>query len=526
MNFNHVSILVFISTCLFSLNSYAQLGMIHYSEDVSDGYILFKDPGGFGELTQFTLMNNCGQVINQWDGDIDYFGHAKLLPSGNLLFTRNNTIFEKNWDNEIVNEVDLISFDIQLDYETIKLENGNYLCVGRKEKDLDEFAEIGYTIDIGYPFVSDVVIEVDSTSGEILWQWDISEHTIQDRDPSLDNYGVISEHPELLNVSSISSYDWAQDESFMINGFDYNPELEQVLISVRKMSEVIIIDRTTTTEEAAGHTGGQYGKGGDVLFRWGNPLNYDSGTFAERKLYFQHNPKWITRGPHEGKISMFNNGLDRVFTGPFFSEAPVVDTQVDEMGNYMLDSNNQYASGEASFYYRPFDVNEYFYSGYLSGVEHMANGNAYFTIGEGSELIELNMQGKIVWQFNIPFPGFRTEKYPSDYPAFANRDLTPGDFLEYTEETLDCELVAIKDLDLSQIEIVHLQDQSFEIKNMEVLDLTYAIFDSQGRMQQHFQSNRPSEKIALDQLHAGYFVLRVLERKTGKFKSYSFIQTQ
>ena len=139
---------------------------------------------------------------------------------------------------------------------------------------------------MGYPNQVDGVIEIDRNSGETVWQWLISDHVIQERDPMLANYGVLKDHPELLNMDAVSTVDWTSGESFMINGLDYNPELDQIALSVRKISEVIIIDHSTTTEEAAGHTGGNSGMGGDILYRWGNPQNYDRGTQDDQKAIF------------------------------------------------------------------------------------------------------------------------------------------------------------------------------------------------------------------------------------------------
>ncbi|MGC8644373.1 MAG: hypothetical protein ACP5XB_31305, partial [Isosphaeraceae bacterium] len=60
-------------------------------------------------------------------------------------------------------------------------------------------------------------------------------------------------------------------------------ELDQILLSVHSFSEIWIIDHGTTTAEAATHKGGRSGKGGDLLYRWGNPQAYRAGTAADQQ---------------------------------------------------------------------------------------------------------------------------------------------------------------------------------------------------------------------------------------------------
>jgi hypothetical protein len=96
-------------------------------------------------------------------------------------------------------------------------------------------------------------------------------------------YGVVTDHPELVDINfGDTKTDWMHT-----NSIDYNEKFDQILISVHNFNEIWVIDHSTTTEEAAGHTGGNSGKGGDLLYRWGNPQAYERGTASDQQLFLQ-----------------------------------------------------------------------------------------------------------------------------------------------------------------------------------------------------------------------------------------------
>jgi hypothetical protein len=175
------------------------------------------------------------------------------------------------------------------------------------------------------------------------------------------------------------------------NSIDYNEKFDQILISVRYYSEIWVIDHSTTTAEAAGHTGGTSGKGGDLLYRWGNPQAYDRGASSNRKLYEQHDTTWIDEGcPGEGNILVFNNGWGR-----HYSTVDEIVPPVDDNGVYYLASGSAYGPTAQTWIYSP---QPSFYASHLSGATRLASGNTLVCNGETGKIFEVTPEGATVWQ--------------------------------------------------------------------------------------------------------------------------------
>ena len=103
------------------------------------------------------------------------------------------------------------------------------------------------------------------SGANVVWEWSVWDHLIQDYDSTKANYGVVADHPELFNLNYVPAIqaDWMH-----VNGIAYNSDLDQIVFSSRLFSEIFIIDHSSTTAEALSHTGGNSGKGGDILYRW------------------------------------------------------------------------------------------------------------------------------------------------------------------------------------------------------------------------------------------------------------------
>lgn len=503
------------SLLLAHFNADAQRGVQLNTPASFEGYTLIQ------EGARAYLMDNCGGLINTW---IVYGGFhlPKLLENGHILYYTEDGVVEKDWDGNVVNEVFHEDIFLKLIYEVVLLPNGNYLSVGRRRVAATKFEEIGYNLEGVDPDQIDVVVELDRNTGKILWEWQITDHVIQQRDSSLPNYGILSENPQLLNMDAISLVDWTHSESFMINGMDYNPELDQIILSIRKMSEIVIIDHSTTTEEAAGHVGGASGKGGDILYRWGNPQNYDRGTPEDRVLYFQHNPNWITEGDRKGQIICFNNGLDRpdVYYALNYSTVPIIQPPMDGNGNYELNDDSPFLPLQAPLEYSEVHTGTSFISRYTSGAQYLRNGNIFITVGGPEQLIEINPEGEIIWDYKIPAANqtYRTKRYSYDYPGFEGKDMTPDGLLPFDDSEYDCQLF---DLTTSTQSLekpsnafkvsFSWNDNNLNIINKQGSYFEVNIFNLSGQSIIH-QSANTEALLNLDHLPKGMYVARITDK--------------
>ena len=185
------------------------------------------------------------------------------------------------------------------------------------------------------------------------------------------------------------------------NAVAYNAELDQIALSSPHFNEIWIIDHSTTKEEAKGHTGGRWGKGGDILYRWGNPRAYRNGTNLDQRLFYQHNVQWIPKGlSGEGHLLVFNNGSGR---------KPVEYSSVDELvpptdkdGKYLRPKRGPFGPAKPVWSYTAPNKLD-FYSWFISGAQRLPNGNTLINAGAGGIVFEVTPENQIVWKFSNPF---------------------------------------------------------------------------------------------------------------------------
>jgi hypothetical protein len=193
-------------------------------------------------------------------------------------------------------------------------------------------------------------------------------------------------------------------EVYHVNAIKYNPDLDQIVFSSPSLSEIFIIDHSTTTKEAAGHKGGKYGKGGDFLYRWGNPQNYHHGDSADQKLFGQHDVRWIDKEkPGAGDLTVFDNDVPSASHKPY-SAVYEITTPVDKNGKYYLEKNGTYGPDKPTWIYMAKDTFSFF-SSFISGAHRMSNGNTFINEGAKGRFFEVTKDGNIVWEYLNPYRG-------------------------------------------------------------------------------------------------------------------------
>ncbi|MBW1916001.1 MAG: aryl-sulfate sulfotransferase [Deltaproteobacteria bacterium] len=438
-----------------------KLGVVkHDTKKTFKGYTLFAPKHW---LTTH-LIDMEGREINSWKSDYEPGQSVYLLKNGNLLhccMTKNQDfigggeggrIEEYNWEGDMVWSL-WYSDSTKLAHHDIEpMPNGNILMMVVEKKTPEDMIAAGFSSSTSGrqgrgdgSLFAEYIVEIErfgSKGYNEVWEWHIWDHLVQDNDPSKANYGVVADHPGRLTASAGRGGFWNHG-----NSIDYNPKLDQIILSARGQSELWVIDHSTTTEEAKGRTGGKYGKGGDLLYRWGNPAMYGAGTRDDQKLFLQHDPHWILPGcPGEGNILIYNNGKGRGY-----STVEEIVPPVDKNGFYpKLKPGEAYEPKEQHWVFTT-EPKSKMYSTEISGAQRLPNGNTLVCAGTYGRFMEVTPDKEIVWEYAAPFDGngplkqgdpvlldvrghqmnavFKVHRYAPDYPAFKGRDMTPGESL-------------------------------------------------------------------------------------------------
>ena len=375
-------------------------------------------------------------------------------PTKNIHAGGGGGLIEKySWENDLLWSFEYNSPTYRAHHDFQVLPNGNVLILAWELRSKEEAITNGRdtTLLPDGELWPERIVEVEPIgldSGKIVWEWQAWDHLIQDFDSTKNNYGVIADHPEKIDINYIrpgrDGKDWMH-----ANSLHYNSTLDQIVISVLFFDEIWIIDHGITSGEAKGEKG-------DLLYRWGNPRAYGQGEVSDQKLFGQHNAYWIEEGmPDEGKIMIFNNGVGR--PDSLYSNVVKINPAF-ENGSYQKSYSGRFLPND--YYWalnnaQPTD----FYARFLSGAQQLSNGNILINDGAHGTFFEVNAKEEKVWEyvnpvtiFGIAEQGnlvtnpsgegtntvFRATKYPKSYPGFIGKNVLPNTPIEMNPDLSLC----------------------------------------------------------------------------------------
>ncbi len=434
----------------------AQRGLVHREDGVWDGYTLIAPLNG----RTVYLVDIEGKPVHSWATTHMPAGGAHLLANGNLLRCARmesapgvqrggigGLTQEIAWDGRVVWECDLVNEGFTQHHDLHPLPNGNVLLVVRKFHTHEDALAHGRDPRqrANAALWSDLVLEVEPirpVGGKVVWSWGSWDHAIQDHDPKARDHGRLADDPGRIDVNAdhrnqprteteekrrrreqleaqMRAVGYAGDDAprdaepkkpeagaalagedwLHLNGIDYLPEHDLIVLSSRHLSEVFVIDHSTTTAEAAISRGGRFGRGGDLLYRWGNPKSYGRGGPADQRLFHQHDVTWQRgAGPNDLAILVFNNGPRG--PGQDYSSVDEIALDFDAVRGFAREPGRAFGPEAARWSYAD---PARFYSGFISGAQRLPNGNTLICEGAKGRVFEVRPDGHIVWDYWSPY---------------------------------------------------------------------------------------------------------------------------
>ena len=520
-----------------TLNSQTTVGLIqHNPGTLDDGFVLFAPT----RSNTTYLIDKCGKEVKSWTSTYNPGLSCYLLSDGTLLRTGvvQSQSFNAGGHGGVIEKIDwngnviwtyFISDATNWQHHDVKaLPNGNILVIAWESKtNTQAIAKGRNPLLVPTTLWSEQILEIQptgATGGNIVWEWHLWDHLIQDFDNTKPDFGAVNTNPQLLNINynaTADNSDWIH-----LNSIDYNVALDQILVSSRVLNEIWVIDHSTSSAEAASHSGGNSGKGGDFLFRWGNPLAYNTGTSTQ--FFGQHNAQWIQTGlPYENQIMVFNNGNGR--TGGNYSTIEIINPPVDGF-NYT--SSLPYLPASTSWIYNDGNPNN-FYAQLTSGCQQLSNGNVLFCNGPKGTFKEISASGTILWEYINPVSvtgiltqgttaasnsAFRCTFYPSSYSGFNNQLFSSPTIIENSnsvsstctlsttidEETIGEEAVFVYPNPAKEFINVEFSGLSDENISIEIIDVFGKVVQKENRKNENEMFN-----LNISSLDAGYYLLKI-----------------
>lgn len=427
------------------------VGTIAYDPDLyAEGYTLIYPHN----QPHARLIDACGEVVHQWTNDsLRRPGNsAYLTPMGNLVWAHRPANFQgdaiwaggggaviegRTWDNAIQWSYTLNDSTGRLHHDFALTNTGTVLAIAWERIDSTAAVEAGRNPELleDGELWSERIIELmpnESGGADVIWEWRIWDHLVQDFDSTKANFGNPALTPDRVDLNfgtpSSAAPDWLH-----MNSIDFNPSLEHILLSVPTFDELWIIDK------AAPENG--------LIWRWGNPEAYASGTSEDQHLHYQHAARWLDAPYHQGspdfgKIAVFNNRNPGA-TGPFSSAHLIAPELIadEESSTYAMNETGTFAPVGFDWTWTAPTPTDFFSSG-LSNFERLPNGNNLILSGRTGEIFEFTATGDTAWYYRVPLQAgttvaqgtelgmndnllFRATRYPAQFPVFNSVDLTP-----------------------------------------------------------------------------------------------------
>jgi hypothetical protein len=436
-----------------------------FSSSAKTGYSSYLEPGG-------TVVRTVARQGNSFQGGAICGQVQKVDWDGNVLW------------NYVCSTTSYCSH-----HDIHPMPNGNVLMIVYELKSSSEVTQAG--CKWSHTMWPDMILEVQpsgASGGNIVWEWHAWDHLVQDYDDSKDNYGVIADHPELLDLNynnNQQTKDWMH-----VNGIDYNEGLDQIVFSSHFLNELYVIDHSTTTEEAAGHTGGNSGKGGDFLYRWGNPAAYDAS--GSTIFHVVHDAHWIPAGyARAGALVGFNNnGIS--------NNQSSVDIFMPPYDGF----NYEYTAGSA---YSPSSYEwRHACNGHTNsegGAQNLPNGNILVCISQAGFIYEVDSNNTLLWSKNLSGGGTTNAR-------------------RYTKSYVEGGTIGIKENDNSNVLSVYPVPSKGPVNvdneiNLEHFD-DFRLFDQSGRL---ILKCQPAHALDLSNLENGIYFLVASDNQNRIFRS-------